>query len=73
MQRKLKITKSVSLAISILLFFVSLAIVQKCVEFIQVEALEEIIQDRNNLLNSNLEIKGHHGGKKIFLELFSPD
>ena len=72
MQRKLKNTKSVSLAISILLFLVSLAIVQKCVEFLQVEALEEIIQDQNNVLNSNLKIKDHHEGKNFF-ELFSHD
>ena len=68
MQRKLKSTKSVSLQISILLFLASLAIVQKCVEFLKVEALEKNIHDRNNLLNSNIKTKDHHKGKKSFSE-----
>ena len=66
MQRKLKSTKNVTLAISILLFLVSFEIVQTCVEFLQVEALEKHIQHRNKLWNSKLRIKDHHIGKTFF-------
>ena len=64
MLQKLKTTQNVSLAISTLLFLVSLAIVQKSVEFLQVEALEQFIQDGNILFNYTHKIKDHHEGKK---------
>ena len=45
-------------------FFVTTVIVKTCVECKRVEALEKILQDRNKLLNSGLQIKDRYGGKK---------
>ena len=47
-------------------FIVTIVIIKTCVESSQVEALEETLQDRNNLLNSGLQINDRYGGKKTY-------
>ena len=45
-------------------FFVTTVIVKTCVESSQVQALEEILRDRNRVLNSGLQDQDRYGGKK---------
>ena len=64
MVQKMTRDRSIKIVKYMIQFFVTTVIVKTCVESSQVQALEEILQDRNRLLNSGLQNEDRYGGKK---------